>query len=89
MRPDSTFSTTSGLCQEREPESNLEILELEKTAAADAIEYVQMIKALFTTKVARDSGEEGDEEAHRRLRAAAVESLPEFGQDDVEDNEGL
>jgi len=48
-----------------------------------------MIKALFMTKVARDSGGEGDEEAHRRLRAAAVESLPEFGQDDVEDNEGL
>jgi len=31
MRPDSTLSTTSGLCQEREPENNKEILELEKT----------------------------------------------------------
>ena len=48
-----------------------------------------MIKALLMTKVARDSGGEGDEEAHRCLRAAAVESLPEFGQDDAEDNEGL
>ena len=89
MRPDSTLSTTSGLCQEREPENNKEILELEKTAAAEAIEYVQMIKALFTTKVVRNSGGEGDEEAHQRLGAAAVESLPEFGQEDVEDNEGL
>ena len=86
-KQDSSFTVTSRLHQEREAEDNKEVLYVEDRMADDAIEYVQLVKSLFTAKATRNSGKRREPEAEKHLRAAAIESLTESAhQGDIEDS---
>ena len=89
-KQDSGMSETSRLCEERRAGENPELLDLGKTQANDAGEYVQMVKSLFTARVARKTGSSRECEVRRALRAATVESgagstLPTDAEDPHED----
>ena len=73
-KQDSTVSQTRPLWEERRADQNPEILDLGKTQANDAVEYVQMVKSLFTARAVRKTGSSREREVRRALRAATVDS---------------